>query len=193
MAYVYINHTRIYTRNVYAVCAYAIRLAIHALYFKLQLIFEVPSSCFIEIQPLLARLHSSYEIRNNWCTLIEVQKIAYTVVIHGCLDTRVETRCAGGVSISYMASRSRHFSYFEIVFSFQLLVKFSINHAKKSLTVHLYINLLFHIITSLWCRPALDNHSEFELVTMVITDYMNEVMSENWDSISWHGMRNTFL
>ena len=37
---------------------YATRLAIHALYFKLQLIFEISSLCFIEIQPILARLHS---------------------------------------------------------------------------------------------------------------------------------------
>ena len=122
---------------------------------------------------------TSQLIWNNWCTLIEAQIIAYTVVIHGCLDTRVETRCPGGVSISYLASRSCHFSYSEIVFSFQLLVTFSINHAKESLTVHLYIYLLFQIITSLWCRSALDNLSEFELVTMVITDYMNEVMVSN--------------
>ena len=51
-------------RNVSVVCDYASRLAIHALYFKLQLIFEV-SSFSIEIQPLLARRHSQYEIRNN--------------------------------------------------------------------------------------------------------------------------------
>ena len=36
-------------------------------------------------------------------------------------------------------------------------------HAKKSLPVYLYINLLFQIITSLWGRSALDNPSEFEL------------------------------
>ena len=47
-------------------------------------------------------------------------------------------------------------------------MKFSSYHAKKSLPVYLYINLLFQIITSL----ALDNLSEFELVTMVITGYM---------------------
>ena len=45
-------------RNVSVVCTYATRLAIHALYFKLQLIFEVSSSCFVEIQPILARHHS---------------------------------------------------------------------------------------------------------------------------------------
>ena len=49
-----------------------------------------------------------------------VQIIAFTVVIHGRLDTRVETRCPEGVSISFLASRSRHFrivyfSYSEIV------------------------------------------------------------------------------
>ena len=43
-------------------------------------------------------------------------------------------------------------------------------NAKKSLQVYLYINLLFQIITSLWGRSALDNLSEFELVTMVMTD-----------------------
>ena len=37
--------------------------------------------------------------------------------------------------------------------------------AKKSLPVYLYINQLFQIITSL----ALDNLSEFELVTIAIT------------------------
>ena len=47
-------------------------------------------------------------------------------------------------------------------------MKFSLNHAKKSLPVYLYINQLFQIITSL----ALDNLSEFELVTIVITGYM---------------------
>ena len=90
------------------------------------------------------------------------------MVIHGRLDTRVETRCPGGFSISCFASRSRHFSYSEIEFYFQVLVKFSLYHAKKSLPVYLYINLLFQIITLL----ALDNLSEFELVTIVITGYM---------------------
>ena len=32
--------------------------------------------------------------------------IAYTVVIHGGLDTRVETRCSGGFSISCLALKS---------------------------------------------------------------------------------------
>ena len=50
--------------------------------------------------------------------------IAYTVVIHERLDTRVETRCSGGFSIC-LASRSRHFSYSEIEFYFRVLVKFS--------------------------------------------------------------------
>ena len=50
--------------------------------------------------------------------------IAYTVIIHGRLDTRVETKCPGGVSISCLASRSRHFSYSEIEFYFQILVNF---------------------------------------------------------------------
>ena len=45
-------------------------------------------------------------------------------------------------------------------------------HANKSLPVSLYINLLFQIITSLWGRSALDNLSEFELVTMVITEHI---------------------
>ena len=57
-------------------------------------------------------------------------------------------------------------------FYFQVLVKFSSYHAKKSLAVYLYINLLFQIITSLWSWSALENLSEFELVTIVITDYM---------------------
>ena len=99
-----------------------------------------------------------------------VQIVAYTVVIHGRLDTRVETRCPEGVNISCLPSRSRHFAYSEIVFYFQVLVKFSLYHAKKALPVYLYVNLLFQIITSLWGRSALDNLSEFELVTMVITD-----------------------
>ena len=64
--------------------------------------------------------------RNNWSTLVVVQIIAYTVVIHGRLDTRVETRCPEGVNISCLPSRSRHFSYSEIVFSFQVLMKFSL-------------------------------------------------------------------
>ena len=93
------------------------------------------------------------------------QIIVNTVVIHGRLDTRVETRWPGEFSISCLASRSRHFSYSEIEFYFQVLVKFSLNHAKKSLPVYLYINQLFQIITSL----ALDNLSEFELVTIAIT------------------------
>ena len=75
--------------------------------------------------------------------------IAYTVVIHGRLDTRVETRCPGGFSISCLASRSRHFSYSEVEFYFQVLVKFSSYHAKKSFPVYLYTDLLFQIITSL--------------------------------------------
>ena len=98
--------------------------------------------------------------------------IAYTVVIHARLDTKIETRCPGEFSISCLASRCRHFSYSEIEFYFQVLVKFSSYHAKKSLAVHLYINLLFQIITSLWSRSALENLSEFELATIVITDYM---------------------
>ena len=75
--------------------------------------------------------------------------IAYTVVIYGRLDTRVETRCPAGFSILCLASRSRHFLYSEIEFYFQVLVKFSSYHVKKSLPVYLYINLLFQIITSL--------------------------------------------
>ena len=51
--------------------------------------------------------------------------IAYNVVIHGRLDTRVETRCPGGFRFSCLASRSRHFSYSEIEFYFQVIVKFS--------------------------------------------------------------------
>ena len=51
-------------------------------------------------------------------------------------------------------------------------MKVSLQHAKKSLPVYLYINLLFQIITLLWGRSALDNLSEFELVTIVITGYM---------------------
>ena len=51
--------------------------------------------------------------------------IAYTMVIYGRLDTRVETRCPTGFSISCLANRSRHFSYSEIEFYFQVLVKFS--------------------------------------------------------------------
>ena len=51
-------------------------------------------------------------------------------------------------------------------------MKFSLCHAKKSLQVYLYIDLLFQIITSLWGRSASDNLFEFEVVTMVITDYM---------------------
>ena len=98
--------------------------------------------------------------------------IAYTVVIHGRLDTRVETKCPGGFSISCLASRSRHFSYSEVEFYFQVLVKFSSYHAKKSFPVYLYTDLLFQIITSLWGRSALDNLSEIGLVTIVITGYM---------------------
>ena len=93
------------------------------------------------------------------CTLIVAQIIAYTVVIHGHLDTIVETRCPGGVSISCLASRSLNFSYSEIEF-----YKYSwsfLHHAKKSLPAYLYINLLFQIVTSLWGRSALDNLSEF--------------------------------
>ena len=37
------------------------------------------------------------------------QIIAYSVVIYGRLDSRVETICPGGVSISWLANRSRHF------------------------------------------------------------------------------------
>ena len=37
---------------------------------------------------------------------------------------------------------------------------------------YLSTNLLFQIIASLWGRLALDKLTEFELVTMVITDYM---------------------
>ena len=48
-------------------------------------------------------------------------------------------------------------------------MKFSSYHAKKSLPVYLYINLLFQIITSLWGRSAVENLSEFVLVTIVIT------------------------
>ena len=106
-------------------------------------------------------------MHSHWGT-----KIAYTVVIHGRLYTRVETRCPGGVRISSLASRSRHFSYFEIVFYFQVLVKFSLYHTKKSIPVYLYINLLFQIIISLWGRSDLDTLFEFELVTLVNTDYM---------------------
>ena len=65
--------------------------------------------------------------------------IGYTVVIHERLDTIVETRCPGGFSISCLASRSRHFSYSEIEFYFQVLVKFSSYHAKKSLPVYIVI------------------------------------------------------
>ena len=85
--------------------------------------------------------------------------IAYTVVFHGRLDTRVETRCPGGVSISCLASRSRHFSYSEIEFYFQVLVKFFFHTMPRNPYRFIYtcINLLFKIITSLWGRSALDN------------------------------------
>ena len=63
-------------------------------------------------------------------------------------------------------------------------------HARKSLPAYLYINSLFQIIASLRGRSALDNFSQFEQVTMVITDYIYVITQENWDSISWHGMRN---
>ena len=51
-----------------------------------------------------------------WWTLIVAQIMTYTVVICGRLDTRVEARYPGGVSISCLASSSRNFSYSEIVF-----------------------------------------------------------------------------
>ena len=69
-------------------------------------------------------------------------------------------------------------------------MKFSSYHAKKSLPVYLYINLLFQIITSLWGRSALDNLSEFELLTIVITATCYNITPENSDSISWYGTRN---
>ena len=75
--------------------------------------------------------------------------IEYIVVIRGRLDTRVETRCPAVLSILCSTRRSRHFSYSEIEFYFQVLVKFSSYHAKKPLMVYLYINLLLQIITSL--------------------------------------------
>ena len=66
--------------------------------------------------------------------ILNYNVIAYTVVIHGRLDTRVETRCPGGVSISCLASRSRHFSYSEIEFYFQVLVKFFFIPCQEILT-----------------------------------------------------------
>ena len=61
----------------------------------------------IETQPLLILLYSSYKIRNNWCTLIVAQIIAYTMVIYG--RWTLELRCPGGGSISCLTSRYRHF------------------------------------------------------------------------------------
>ena len=43
--------------------------------------------------------------------------IAYSMVIYGRLDTRVETRCPAGFSISCFASRSRHFLWNRVLFS----------------------------------------------------------------------------
>ena len=60
-------------------------------------------------------------------------------------------------------------------------MKFSLYmyHAKKSLPVDLYINLLFQIIVSLRGRSALDNFSQFENVIMVITNYIYVLTPEN--------------
>ena len=82
------------------------------------------------------------------------QIIAYNVVIHGRLDTRLAALVI--------------FRTLKIEFYFQVLVIVFFIPCQEILTVYLYINLLFQIITSL----ALDNLSEFELVTIVITGYM---------------------
>ena len=119
-----------------------------------------------------SKLNIEYGITDALSMWHKYNVIAYIVVIHGRLNTRVETRCPGGFSISCLASRSRYFSNSEIEFYFHVLVKFSSNHAKKFLQVYLNINLLFQVITSLWGRSALDNLSEFELVTIVIIGYM---------------------
>ena len=75
------------------------------------------------------------------------------------LDARVETRCPGVVSVSCLTSRSRHFWYYFIVLVKSYLYMY---HAKKSLPVYLYIDLLFQIIASLRGPSALDNFSQFE-------------------------------
>ena len=79
------------------------------------------------------RANIKYGITDALSSWHKYNVIACNVVIHGRLGTRVETRCPGGFSISCLASRSRHFSYSEIEFYFQVLVKFSSYHAITSL------------------------------------------------------------
>ena len=99
----------------------------------------------IETQPTMIRLHRKYQIPNNWCTLIVAQpqiifSVHHTVVIYGRLDTRVETRCPGGVSIYGLANRSRHFSYSGILFYFKVFVKFSLYHWCQEILTGLFIH-----------------------------------------------------
>ena len=132
MVYVYIIHAHVGMNPLFAFLLPACRTMYYILNCSSYLKYRL-KSCFVEIQPILARLHSEYKIRNNWCTLIVAQIIAYTVVIQRRLDTRDETRCPGEVSIYCLASRSRHFSYSQIVF-FQELLNFCLTPCQEILT-----------------------------------------------------------
>ena len=75
------------------------------------------------------------------------------MVIYGRLDTRVETRCPGGVSISCLANRSRHFPYSQtLLFYYEVAVNFFFIPYQEFLPVYFYINQLLQIIISLWGR-----------------------------------------
>ena len=68
--------------------------------------------------------------------------IAYTVVIHGRLDTRVETRCPGESASPAWLAALVIFRTLKSSFIFKYSWSFFSYHAKKSLPVYLYINLL---------------------------------------------------
>ena len=48
------------------------------------------------------------KIQKNRCTVTVAPTIEHHLDIHGSLQTRGETRCPGGVSVSCLASRARH-------------------------------------------------------------------------------------
>ena len=99
--------------------------------------------------------------------------ITYTVVIHERLDTRVETRCPEGFSISCLASRSRHFSYSEIEFYFQVhvFVKFSSYHDQEILT-----GLFIH-------QPTVSN---YDLIMRSVSLMSHDILKYICDNLNMH-------
>ena len=127
-------------------------------------------------------------LTDNWCTLI-VSLLAYTVVIYGCLDTKFETRCPGGVSITCLASRFLHFcsliSFFILKYSWSLFIRcqeipaglFIHQHPWHLEFLHILVCLLnsSYILAWIWMKV---HHKSRSACGEII--YVWQILAELW-------------